>query len=99
MPDCVQYDSWISDNEAKVPDDEMRTRHTQHGLYRKVLEVYRSDVEWERLAHAQRVERNKTAHEVSLKAKELGPPPVSQASVMCCFYLGVFECAYDCASE
>lgn len=80
---CAEYDKWIQENLTAVSEKEMSQRRKQLQLYQKVLELYGSDVEWQGLTHAQQVSRNKMAHDTSLEAKLLGPPPsaVTEASV------------------
>ncbi|KAL8577817.1 hypothetical protein ACOMHN_054567 [Nucella lapillus] len=80
---CAGYDKWMKANSTAVSATELSERRKQLQLYRKVLELYGNDVEWEGLTHAQQVNRNKMAHDTSLEAKLLGPPPsvVTDASV------------------
>lgn len=80
---CLKaYDIWLRDQEASANIQETEGRRRQMELYRKVLDLYGSDAEWSSLTHAQRVERNKEAHDVSEKAKTLGPPPPAVAEAL-----------------
>ncbi|KAK7106376.1 uncharacterized protein [Littorina saxatilis] len=76
------YKQWLVENNTSAPKEELDKRNQQLQLYRKVLELYGSDEEWNNCTHAQRVERNQEAHDTSLQAKELGPPPDEVAKTM-----------------
>ncbi|XP_076457465.1 uncharacterized protein LOC143291471 [Babylonia areolata] len=79
---CAAYNTWIGNHASSLSETDLSKRRRQLQLYREVLELYGTDAEWKGLTHAQRVERNRKAHDASMEAKSLGPPPSAIAEVM-----------------
>ncbi|PVD27608.1 hypothetical protein C0Q70_12772 [Pomacea canaliculata] len=68
-----QYENWMSENEAKIPEAEAKRRREQLALYRQVLDLYGGDTEWTSLTPQQRVSRDEAGPRGIAEGQALWP--------------------------